>query len=148
MWRTRDSQKSDEDVVKDLGRCRSQLAGERVKNEQRAGECHFDAHADTADAAGIGAAEENSEGQAETPSLEDADFEMSNPIEETEKDLRECFNCNPEFGINLAPLLVGLCSDRTVIEQDEAWDYEALFQEISEDLARESAEENPTAQGG
>ncbi|CAJ1358309.1 unnamed protein product [Effrenium voratum] len=37
----------------------------------------------------------------------------------------------PEEGVDLAPLMQCLCSDRQVFEQDSTWDHELIFQEVA-----------------
>eukprot|EP00931_Biecheleriopsis_adriatica_P088217 TRINITY_DN62589_c0_g1_i1.p1 TRINITY_DN62589_c0_g1~~TRINITY_DN62589_c0_g1_i1.p1 ORF type:complete len:179 (-),score=46.33 TRINITY_DN62589_c0_g1_i1:77-613(-) len=37
----------------------------------------------------------------------------------------------PEDGVDLAPLMQCLCSDRQVFEQDSTWDHELIFQEVA-----------------
>lgn len=37
----------------------------------------------------------------------------------------------PEEGVDLAPLMQCLCSDRQVFEQDVTWDHELIFQEVA-----------------
>ncbi|CAK9059873.1 Intraflagellar transport protein 43 [Durusdinium trenchii] len=38
---------------------------------------------------------------------------------------------SPEEGVDLAPLMQCLCSDRQVFEQDSTWDHELIFQEVA-----------------
>mmetsp|Transcript_47073 Transcript_47073/g.84821 ORF Transcript_47073/g.84821 Transcript_47073/m.84821 type:complete len:187 (-) Transcript_47073:63-623(-) len=38
---------------------------------------------------------------------------------------------SPEEGVDLAPLMQCLCSDRQVFEQDTTWDHELIFQEVA-----------------
>eukprot|EP00438_Fugacium_kawagutii_P035501 Skav226812 [mRNA] locus=scaffold2056:169957:170472:+ [translate_table: standard] len=51
---------------------------------------------------------------------------------------------SPEEGVDLAPLMQCLCSDRQVFEQDSTWDHELIFQEvasaINQDMTAEEGE--------
>jgi len=38
---------------------------------------------------------------------------------------------NPEEGVDLAPLMQCLCSERQVFELDQTWDHELIFQEVA-----------------
>merc|ERR1712194_895789 len=38
---------------------------------------------------------------------------------------------SPEEGVDLAPLMQCLCSERQVFEADVTWDHEHIFQEVS-----------------
>lgn len=54
---------------------------------------------------------------------------------------------SPEEGVDLAPLMQCLCSERQVFEQDNTWDHELIFQEVASAInadllaAEEGAEE-------
>ncbi|CBZ51092.1 hypothetical protein NCLIV_041670 [Neospora caninum Liverpool] len=141
MWHHKATSRNTDDVVEDV-RFRGEAAGVRVQSGHWADECRVDRIPEIPDAGDVDESGQNSEGQVETPSLEDSGTPTPAPTEEKEKDLRTRLNCNPEFGINLAPLLVGLCADPSVIEKDEPWDYDAIFQQVTEDLLRESIEDN------
>nr|CEL75930.1 TPA: hypothetical protein BN1205_083175 [Toxoplasma gondii VEG] len=125
----------------DLGRFRAEKLGVRVQNDQWAGRSRVDNIPDIHDAADVDGSEQCSEGQVETPSLPESDTPAPAASDEKEKDLRALLNCTPEFGINLAPLLVGLCADPSIIEKDEPWDYEAILQQVTEDFIQESCQD-------
>lgn len=44
---------------------------------------------------------------------------------------------SPEEGVDLAPLMQCLCSERQVFESDQTWDPELMFQEVGSDINAE-----------
>merc|ERR1740130_2056968 len=49
---------------------------------------------------------------------------------------------SPEEGVDLAPLMRCLCTERQVFETDTTWDHELIFQEVASDINAElTAEE-------
>lgn len=56
---------------------------------------------------------------------------------------------SPEEGVDLAPLMQCLCSERQVFEPDVTWDHELIFQEVASainaDLTAEEGGEEDTA---
>mmetsp|Transcript_85039 Transcript_85039/g.147541 ORF Transcript_85039/g.147541 Transcript_85039/m.147541 type:complete len:197 (-) Transcript_85039:64-654(-) len=46
---------------------------------------------------------------------------------------------SPEEGVDLAPLMQCLCSERQVFEPDVAWDHELIFQEVASGINAELA---------
>ncbi|CAE8605074.1 unnamed protein product [Polarella glacialis] len=52
---------------------------------------------------------------------------------------------SPEEGVDLAPLMQCLCSDRVVFEQDSTWDHELIFQEVASAINQDilNAEDRP-----
>eukprot|EP00928_Gymnodinium_smaydae_P079036 TRINITY_DN63057_c0_g1_i1.p1 TRINITY_DN63057_c0_g1~~TRINITY_DN63057_c0_g1_i1.p1 ORF type:complete len:187 (-),score=52.90 TRINITY_DN63057_c0_g1_i1:137-697(-) len=52
---------------------------------------------------------------------------------------------SPEEGVDLAPLMQCLCSERQVYEVDQTWDHQLIFQEVASainaDLAAEEAQQ-------
>lgn len=52
---------------------------------------------------------------------------------------------SPEEGVDLAPLMRCLCTERQVFEADTTWDHELVFQEVASDI---NAELNASEEGG
>jgi len=57
---------------------------------------------------------------------------------------------SPEEGVDLAPLMQCLCSERQVFQPDVAWEPELVFQEVASDINAEltAAEEGGADQDG
>merc|ERR1712217_189948 len=56
---------------------------------------------------------------------------------------------SPEEGVDLAPLMQCLCSERQVFEPDVTWDHEQIFQEVSSAINQDlNSNEECEAEGG
>mmetsp|Transcript_117485 Transcript_117485/g.314989 ORF Transcript_117485/g.314989 Transcript_117485/m.314989 type:complete len:209 (+) Transcript_117485:84-710(+) len=47
----------------------------------------------------------------------------------------------PEEGVDLAPLMQCLCSEKLVFEKDETWDHELIFQEVASAMNSDAAKD-------
>merc|ERR1711920_1115790 len=56
---------------------------------------------------------------------------------------------SPEEGVDLAPLMQCLCSERQVFEADVTWDHEQIFQEVSSAINQDlNSTDECEAEGG